>query len=648
MRRIGAGGMGEVFLAREESLRRACVVKKVLPQLMADPRFVGRFRDEARVMVRLAHPNIARVYAMGEVDGQLYLSMEYVQGKTLSRLAYRLRQLGRTIPLGVLLHLGQRLCEGLSYAHDAKDEEGHPLHLVHRDLSPANVCLSYAGEVKIIDFGAAQSTLKQEETAPRVVIGNLTYMSPEQARKRFVDRRADVYAAGALLWELVAWKPLPQRGDPVERWRRAAYPTWEPAGKFRQGVPSSLDALLMRALSPEPEHRFPDAAALGAELARIKLKLTPGVGDKDIAKLMESAFPREKVAEENALVELLREDASRKRTEREVSAVVLTPPNALAFEHSGIDTPEDFVPEEPTRVGVQGAQRAPGAERNAPGKTAMYGVGARGADVVTEALDASKVSGAVSRGADSAVTESMSASKVAGAVARAADVATEAMDASRVAAAVNRAADGATEALDASKVAGAVARATEGATEAIDASKVAGAVARSTDAATEALDASKVAGAVTEAIDASKIPAVPKRGAGTATEAVDANKVLVAIAQAESARNSGARPVPMYPGEENTVTPLTSPRGAPVKPGAPRRTPRETQVGFGVDISQTVDAASVEARRMELVRAITGEGEAVEPPPRARLPGRRALLAAGIFAGACALGLGVAWALGHP
>ncbi|MFP2906840.1 serine/threonine-protein kinase [Pyxidicoccus sp. 3LFB2] len=215
MRRIGAGGMGEVFLAREETQRRACVVKKVLPQLMADPKFVGRFRDEARVVVRLHHPNIARVYAMGEVDGQLYLSMEYVQGKTLSRLAYRLRQLGRTIPLGVLLHLAQRLCEGLAYAHDAKDEEGHPLHLVHRDLSPANVCLSYAGEVKIIDFGAAQSTLKEQQTAPRVVIGNLTYMAPEQARKRFVDRRADVYAAGALLWELVAWRPLAQRGDPV-------------------------------------------------------------------------------------------------------------------------------------------------------------------------------------------------------------------------------------------------------------------------------------------------------------------------------------------------------------------------------------------------------------------------------------------------
>jgi serine/threonine-protein kinase len=483
--------------------------------------------------------------------------------------------------------------------------------------------------VKINDFGAAQTTLKEQQTAPRVVNGNLTYMAPEQARKRFVDRRADVYAAGALLWELVAWRPLAQRGDPVERWRRAAYPTWEPAGRFRQGVPSSLDALLMRALSPEPEHRFPDAVALGAELARIKLKLTPGVGDRDIAKLMESAFPREKVAEENALVELLREDTSRKRTERELSAVVLTPPNALAFEHSGIDTPEDFVPEEPSRAGAQGAS---GGERHAPARTAMYGVGAPGAETPTEALYASKVPGA--RGAD-AVTEALNASRVSGAVARSAGAVTEALDASQVAGAVARGSDVPTEALSASKVSDAVTRSADVATEALDASAVAGAAARSTDAS------------VTEAIDASRIPAAPKREAGVSTEALDANKVLVAIAQAESTRSSGGRPAPMFPGEENTVTPVMAPRGASGKPAAPRRTPRETQVGFGVDISQSVDAAAVEARRLELVRAITGEGEAVEPP-RSRRPGRRVLLAAGIFAGACALGLGVAWALVHP
>jgi serine/threonine-protein kinase len=339
--------MGEVYLAREESPRRACVVKKVLPRLMENKQFIGRFRDEARVVVHLRHPNIARVYAMGEVEGQLFLAMEYVQGKTLSRLAYRMRQRGQPMPLGIILHIGQRLCEGLAYAHDAKDGSGQPLQLVHRDLSPANVCLSYDGEVKVIDFGASQSTLKEQQTAPRVVIGNLTYMSPEQARKKFVDRRADVYSAGVLLWELITWNQLPQKGEPLERWRRAAYPKWEPPSKVRPSVPPAVDAMVMRALSIEPTQRFQDAEALGAEIARLKAKLAPKIGDAEVARLMRTMFAEEKAQEDAVLAELLGKAPSRKLTGKAIPPK-LAPPTALAFEHSGLEASEDYVPSEET------------------------------------------------------------------------------------------------------------------------------------------------------------------------------------------------------------------------------------------------------------------------------------------------------------
>lgn len=348
-RKIGAGGMGEVYLAREESPRRACVVKKVLPRLMENKQFIGRFRDESRVVVHLRHPNIARVYAMGEVEGQLFLAMEYVQGKTLSRLAYRMRQRGQPMPLGIILQIGVRLCEGLAYAHDATDGSGQPLQLVHRDLSPANVCISYDGEVKVIDFGASQSTLKEQQTAPRVVIGNLTYMSPEQARKKFVDRRADVYSAGVLFWELLTWRQLPQRGEPLERWRRAAYPKWEPPSQLRAGVPPGVDAMVMRALSIEPAQRFPDAAALGAELARLKAKLAPKVGDADVARLMRAMFAEEKAQEDAVLAELLGKKPARALTGKAIS-LKLAPPTALAFEHSGLDVSEDYVPSEDTET----------------------------------------------------------------------------------------------------------------------------------------------------------------------------------------------------------------------------------------------------------------------------------------------------------
>ncbi|HEX8819230.1 MAG TPA: serine/threonine-protein kinase [Archangium sp.] len=363
VRRIGYGGMGEVFLAREEEPGRACVVKKVLPTLAGNPQFLARFRDEARVVLRLSHPNIARVWDMGEVGGELYLAMEYVAGKTLNRLAWRLRLQKRVLPVGLALLIGERMCQGLAYAHDVTDERGLPLHLVHRDLSPANVCISYGGEVKIIDFGASQSTLKEAQTAPSVVMGSIAYMSPEQARKKLVDRRADVYATGVLLWELLAWHPLKQQGDVVERWRRAAYPAWEPPSRHRAELHAEVDAVVMRALATEPEARFVDAAALGAALRELREVLAPDVGDADLARLMGEAFAREKAVEDGVLAELVRGKPTLLRPLSEKELPAFAPPTAMAFEHRALDAPPDFVPseevellEEPSSVEAGGAE----------------------------------------------------------------------------------------------------------------------------------------------------------------------------------------------------------------------------------------------------------------------------------------------------
>ncbi|MFL5358554.1 serine/threonine-protein kinase [Archangium sp.] len=349
VRRIGYGGMGEVFLAREEEAGRACVVKKVLPHLGGNPQFLARFRDEARVVRRLSHSNVARVWAMGEVDGELYLAMEYVQGKTLNRLAWRLRNRGQVLPVGLALLIGERMCQGLAYAHDVTDEQGQPLHLVHRDLSPANVCISYAGEVKIIDFGAAQSTLKEAQTAPSVVMGSIAYMAPEQARKKHVDRRADVYATGVVLWELLAWRPLPQKGDVAERWKRAAYPKWEAPSQHRPELLPEVDAVVLEALASEPNERYPDAAAFGAALRALREKVAPGVGDEALARLMSTAFAKEKGVEDGVLAELLRgESSSRRPSEKELST--FAPPTALAFEHRALDAPAGFVPSEEVQL----------------------------------------------------------------------------------------------------------------------------------------------------------------------------------------------------------------------------------------------------------------------------------------------------------
>ena len=371
IRRIGACGMGEVFMARENvTPPRACVVKKVLPNLVANRAFVGRFLDEAKVVVRLNHTNIAKVYAMGDVDGEYFLSMEYVQGKTVSRFTKRLRDRKVEMPLGIILLIGEMVCEGLQYAHEARDERDNPLALVHRDLSPANVCISYRGEVKIIDFGAAQSTLKEEQTAPRVVIGNLTYMSPEQAKKQIVDGRADLYSCGVMLWELLAWHALPQKGDPIERWRKAANPTWEAPSVHHPSIPRDVDAVILKALRKDPRDRWNTAAEFGAALRAARMHYAPNVGLKDLADLLSRAFHREKVAEDAVLSEVVygktivdksKENSRREKTRKHQ----VVPPTALAFEHTAVLAPEDFLPNDERPI-AKYVEETPPMERPAP------------------------------------------------------------------------------------------------------------------------------------------------------------------------------------------------------------------------------------------------------------------------------------------
>ncbi|MBI5545602.1 MAG: protein kinase [Deltaproteobacteria bacterium] len=308
VQRIGAGGMGEVWLARLPGLggiHKVCVVKKILPHLSSDPSFVRRFLDEAKVVVHLSHGNIAQVYEMGEEDGEYFMAMEYVEGKTISRISTRLREREERFPLPLALYIGARACDALAYAHRKTDPSGRPLHVVHRDISPANILVSYEGEVKIIDFGAALSTLKEAHTAPRVIIGNLAYMSPEQARKRPVDGRADVYSISVVLWELIAWRPLPTGGDHVERWRRAAFPHFAPPSKLQSDVPSFLDAIIMRGLAQDPAERYPNAEALRDELQRALTQLAAKTSQTTLNTLMATVFRKEAVQDRGLIARAL-------------------------------------------------------------------------------------------------------------------------------------------------------------------------------------------------------------------------------------------------------------------------------------------------------------------------------------------------------
>src|SRR5690606_31303432 len=210
VRRLGMGGMAEVFLAKKRGAQgtyKLLVLKRILPEHMSSRRFRVMFAEEAQLATRLNHPNIVQVYDFQDYgdDGQL-LSMEYVDGPDLRALSRAANNQGKKISPHVAAYIVGEVAKGLHYAHERKDERGEPLDIVHRDVSPQNVILSYDGAVKVADFGIASANLFREESG--VLKGKTGYMSPEQARAEKVDRRTDIYSMGVVLHELLTGRPL--------------------------------------------------------------------------------------------------------------------------------------------------------------------------------------------------------------------------------------------------------------------------------------------------------------------------------------------------------------------------------------------------------------------------------------------------------
>jgi serine/threonine protein kinase len=218
LERIAVGGMAEVWKARMrgvEGFQKTVAIKRILPHMTDNAEFVGMFIDEAKLAAQLTHPNIVHIYDLGKIGRDYYIAMEYVDGKDLLAVWNRCAQRRVPFPVDVAVYIVKELARGLGYAHAFGG-----LKLVHRDVSPANVLLSYTGEVKLTDFGLARSTLKLQQTAPGIIFGKLSYLAPEQARSEPLDGRTDLYAAGILLWELLTGQqlfPVKQAADDAGR-----------------------------------------------------------------------------------------------------------------------------------------------------------------------------------------------------------------------------------------------------------------------------------------------------------------------------------------------------------------------------------------------------------------------------------------------
>ncbi|HPH66750.1 MAG TPA: protein kinase, partial [Kofleriaceae bacterium] len=295
--------MGALYLAvnGDRGLERLMVIKTVLPHL-ADNEYVARFRDEAKVVVKLSHGNLIPVFDAGVVAGEMFLAMDFVEGRDLRAVWNRCAKKQVAFPIDVAVHSVKELCRGLSYAHTLPD-----LELVHRDVSPPNVLVSFSGEVKLTDFGLASSTLKLEKTAPGIIYGKVAYMSPEQARGEKLDGRSDLYAAGIVLWELLTGRQLfpPGKDQPQDLVARAKNPEITPPSKRAPRVPVELDEICLRALSADRATRYQSCEEMRQALQNWLAKNAPTTDISRISTFMHDLFADDITTDRAARADML-------------------------------------------------------------------------------------------------------------------------------------------------------------------------------------------------------------------------------------------------------------------------------------------------------------------------------------------------------
>jgi serine/threonine protein kinase len=306
LERISVGGMAELFRARGHKTDEVVAIKRILPEMAKDRTFVQMFADEGRICGTLDHPGIARIYDLGEVEGEPYLALEYVSGVDLLRLLNRLKKRGQRFSPELLAFIGAEIAEALDYAHQRRDAEGRPLEIIHRDISPQNVMASFAGELKIIDFGIAKARERSAETRAGVLKGKFCYMSPEQGRGQPLDHRSDIFAVGIVLWELWVGARLfdgKNEFEIIEQVRGAIVPP--PATRGRP-APPEFEQIMLRALARRPEDRYARAKDLADALRGFVRQQPRPAGSRELATLVQAAFGLEFRREQKALDRLRR------------------------------------------------------------------------------------------------------------------------------------------------------------------------------------------------------------------------------------------------------------------------------------------------------------------------------------------------------
>ncbi len=291
--------MAEVFRGEALSVqgfKKQVAIKRVLPHLAQNKSFIQMFLDEARLGARLNHANIVTVFDIGAADNTFFIVMEYVDGCNLKAIIEHFRQAGRRMPVKESLYMCMEACRGLSYAHEIVDDDEEPLNIVHRDISPPNILLSKRGEIKVTDFGLAKATTQLEKTDPGVVKGKFSYLSPEAALGEPVDARADVFALGIVLWEMIAGRRLFLGETDYQTVKLVQQANVPSLARLNPEVDADLEVVIGKALARDPRERFGGAREFGDALAGYLFSKQLKVTSYDIANLVKEVVERKKKA----------------------------------------------------------------------------------------------------------------------------------------------------------------------------------------------------------------------------------------------------------------------------------------------------------------------------------------------------------------
>ncbi len=295
---IAQGGMANIFTATYTGplgFEREMVLKVILPDYAHHDAFIQMFLDEARLAARLYHPNIVQVLDLGNVGDYLYIAMEYVHGPSLSRAAARAKREGRTLSPGLAIFVVLELLEALAYAHQRTDRAGRTLGIVHRDVNPQNVLLSFDGQVKLTDFGVAKANVNLHESQAGVIKGKYSHMAPEQCLTKPVDGRADLFSVAIVLHELLTGKPLFHRPTAYEMMKAVVEEPVPPPSSLNPKCPPELDGIVLRGLSRNPDERYQTAMAFLDSLNLVAKRLQIVEGKHDLRQFLASTYHRSRL-----------------------------------------------------------------------------------------------------------------------------------------------------------------------------------------------------------------------------------------------------------------------------------------------------------------------------------------------------------------